>query len=227
MSEMMTVLLVDPDVPARALLARQLASVTSNIAQASDGEAALSILDTIPVNVVVTELYLPTGEHPCLVQAIRANRALRRTHVVAHTHRCLPNDREWAMIAGADAFLIKPTRAERLRYVVSRVGTARGRNAAVPDPNTGEIVRRDSLEAALGEIEAGALRDTSCIVFSRRWWERLPKTDQLAYRRRAQAARVSLRSDSLMKHHFVEVRGRVREQPGLSSEQPESPYRRR
>ena len=226
MTESMTVLLVDPDVRARALLANQLASVTPNIMQASDGATALTMLGTVNVHVVVSELYLPTGDHSCLVQAIRADRALKRTHVVAHTHRCLGEDREWALTAGADAFLIKPTRAERLRYVVSRVGTVKGRNAAIPDVATGDTVRRDSLDAVLAEIEAGTLRDTSCIVFGRRWWRQLPKAQQTAFRVRARKARVSLRSDSLMKNHFVEVRGRSREQVGLSSEQPESTYRR-
>ena len=226
MTDTMTVLLVDPDVRARALLANQIASVAPNVMQTSDGATALTILGTVNVHVVVTELYLPTGEHTCLVQAIRANRALKRTHVVAHTHRCLGEDREWALTAGADAFLIKPTRAERLRYVVSRVGTVRGRNATVPDATTGDAVRRDSLDTVLTEIEAGTLQDTSSIVFARRWWRQLPKAQQAEFRQRARKARVSLRSDSLMKNSFVEVRGRSREQVALSSEQPESPYRR-
>lgn len=226
MSESVTILLVDPDTRARALLAKQLRTETTDVIQASDGATALNMLGSGDVKVVVTELYLPTGDHPCLVQAIRANPKLRRTRAVAHTHRCLPPDREWAMTAGADAYLIKPTRAERMRYVVSRLATEKGRNAAVPQSRSGLIVRRDSLEAALAEVESGRLADTSSIVFGRSWWQELPKSQQSAFRRRAKQARVSLRSDSLMKHHFVEIRGKTRSDIGLSSEQPESPYRR-
>lgn len=226
MSESVTVLLVDPDPHARALLARQLYSVTPDIVQAADAATALSLLASVQVKVVVTELYLSAGEHACLVQAIRANRALRRTRAVAHTHRCLPSDREWAMTAGADAYLIKPTRAERMRYVVSRLATTKGRNASVPESRTGVIVRRDSLDTALAEVESGVLSGTSAIVFAREWWKQLPKAQQTAFRRRAKQARISLRSDSVMKNHFVEVRGRSRTDVGLSTEQPESPYRR-
>lgn len=226
MSESVTILLVDPDTRARALLAKQLQSETTDVIQASDGAAALDVLGSMDVKVVVTELYLPTADQQCLVQAIRANPKLRRTRTVAHTHRCLPPDREWAMTAGADAYLIKPTRAERMRYVVNRLATVKGRNASVPQARAGTIVRRDSLDAALAEVESGTLGDTSSIVFGRSWWQELPKAQQSAFRRRAKQARVSLRSDSLMKNHFVEIRGKTRGDVGLSSEQPESPYRR-
>ena len=226
MSETVTILLVDPDTRARALLAKQLGSVATDVVQASDGAGALEVLGSRDVKVVVTELYLPTGSHACLVQAIRANPKLRRTRAVAHTHRCLPPDREWAMTAGADAYLIKPTRAERMRYVVSRLATVKGRNASVPQTRSENIVRRDSLDAALAEVEAGKLADTSSIVFGRGWWQELPRAQQSAFRKRAKQARISLRSDSLMKNHFVEIRGTLRSDVGLSSEQPESPYRR-
>lgn len=226
MSEPVTILLVDPDTRARSLFARQLQTATTEVLQASDASAALRLLGSADVKVVVTELYLATGDYPCLVQAIRANPKLRRTRAVAHTHRCLPPDREWAMTAGADAYLIKPTRAERLRYVVSRLATVKGRNASVPQSRSENIVRRDSLDAALAEVESGKLADTTSIVFGRSWWQELPKSQQSAFRRRAKQARVSLRSDSLMKNHFVEIRGKTRGEVGLSTEQPESPYRR-
>jgi CheY-like chemotaxis protein len=73
MSETVTILLVDPDAPARALLAKQLEGAGTDVLQASDGATALDLLESVPVKVVVTELYLPAGDHSCLVQAIRAN----------------------------------------------------------------------------------------------------------------------------------------------------------
>jgi CheY-like chemotaxis protein len=226
MSTPVAILLVDPDTRARALLAKQLQSENTDVIQASDGATALQMLASVGVNVVVTELYLPAADYPCLVQAIRGDSKLRRTRAVAHTHRSLPADREWAMTAGADAYLIKPTRAERMRYVVGRLATLKGRNASVSQSRSANIVRRDSLDAALTEVESGALADTSSIVFGRGWWQELPKAQQSAFRRRAKQARVSLRSDSLMNNHFVEIRGTLRSDVGLSSEQPESPYRR-
>ena len=221
-----TVLLVDPDTRARALLADQLKSLGCEILHASDAATAMAFVTSREVKLVVTELYLPFADHACLIQAIRAEKKLRKTRTLAHTHRSLPSDREWAMQVGADAYLIKPTRAERMRYVVGRLSTTKGPNASVAESGNRVITRRDSLDSALAEVESGVLPGTSSIVFGRSWWEQLPKPQQSAFRKRAKQARVSLRSDSLMNHHFVEVRGESRGEIGLSSEQPESPYRR-
>jgi CheY-like chemotaxis protein len=221
------VLLVDPDQRARALLAEQLKPLGCDILQASDGVAALRILSQRPdVKLVLTELYLATGDDECLIHAIRRERAFRKTRTVAHTHRSLPADREWAMRAGADAYLIKPTRAERVRYVVARLTTTRGANAAFPETSSAAISRRDSLDSALLELEGGKLAGTSSIVFSRVWWEQLSRDEQATYRKRAKKARISLRSDSILGTHFVEVRGPSRSDVALSTERPESPYRR-
>jgi hypothetical protein len=110
---------------------------------------------------------------------------------------------------------------------VGRLTSTRGANASVPVVSQSPIVRRDTLEAALTELERGeTLAGTSTIVFGRAWWERLSPADQKSFRRRAKAARVNLRSDSMLTNHFVEVRGRSRGDQGLSTERPESPYRR-
>jgi CheY-like chemotaxis protein len=155
---------------------------------------------------------------------VRRNAAFRKTRIVAHTSRSMAADREWAMRAGADAYLIKPTRAERMRYVVARLSTARGANASPPPATTSRVNRRDSLDTALQEIEAGGLEGVSSIVFCRAWWEEQSPPQRSLYRKRAKKARVSLRSDSMLGKHFVEVRGPSRDEIGLASERPESPY---
>jgi CheY-like chemotaxis protein len=221
-----TILLVDPDVRGRAFLASQLRSLGCKILEASDGPTAMRIVNSEQVKLVVTELYLATGSDACLIGAIRGIKALRKTRTLAHTNRSLPVDREWAMTVGADAYLIKPTRAERMRYVVGRLTTERGASASVQTKANGSIVRRDSLDLALDELEKGTLPGTSSIVFGRAWWQQQTSVQQSAYRRRAKAARVSLRSDSMLKNNFVEVRGTPRVEPGLATERPESPYRR-
>ena len=221
------VLLVDPDPRARALLGAQLRSKEFELLEAGDGPTALETVRRAggPL-VVVTELYLPTGEDDCLIHAIRRDRANRRTRVIAHTYRSLASDREWAMRAGADAYLIKPTRVQRMRYVIGRLATERAPSSASALTSSSAIVRRDSLEAALADIERGRLSGTSCIVFGREWWEHLDSVQRATFRRRAKTAHVSLRSDSMLGQHFVEVRGPSRDEPGLSTERPESPYRR-
>lgn len=218
------ILIVDPDPRAREMLAKQLQPLELRVLEASDGPDAVSILALEPVRIMITELYLETGEDPCLVQSIRRREPTRDLRIIAHTHRSLGSDRDWALKAGADAYLIKPTRAQRVRYVVGRLATETP--VAAPPPNAGPFLRRDSLDHALADIERGTLTDTSCIVFGRGWWQSLTTAERATYRKRAKGAHVSLRSDSVIGSHFVEVRGRYRPELGLTTEQPESPYRR-
>lgn len=221
-----TVLLADPDARMRKLLAEQLAPTGCKVLQAADGESAFKMINERDVRLVITELYLKTGDDDDLIHAIRRTKALRHTRALAHTRYGTSADRDWAMRAGADAYLIQPTRAERLRYVVARLATAKATRSSLPATSSAPVSRRDSLEKALVDLEGGALQGTSSIVFGRVWWEKLTRSEQTSYRKRAKQAKVSLRSDSLLSDHFVEVRGPSRADQGLSTERPESPYRR-
>lgn len=221
-----TVLLADPDARMRALLADQLSSTGCKVLHAADGESAFRLIGEQDIRLVITELYLKTGEDDDLIHAIRRTKTMRHTRALAHTRHGTSTDRDWAMRAGADAYLIQPTRAERLRYVVARLATAKATRSSLPATTSAPVSRRDSLELALTDLEKGALKGTSSIVFGRQWWERLTRAQQAAYRRRAKQAKVSLRSDSLLSEHFVEVRGPSRTEQALSTERPESPYRR-
>jgi CheY-like chemotaxis protein len=221
-----TILLVDPDPHARALLAWHLAPTKAHILQAGDGPTGLRLAASNKAAVIVTELYLGTGDDECFIHAVRRDPLLKRTRVVAHTSRNLTADREWAMRAGADAYLIKPTRAQRVRYVVSRLLGERKSSAPMPTTAASSMSRRDSLESALAELEAGGAHKTATIVFGREWWDQQTEAQRKAFRSRARKAGVNLRSDSMLTNHFVEVRGIQRDGVALSTERPESPYRR-
>ena len=219
------ILLVDADAAVRARVAKDLAPLDCTVMEAQDGNAALRLLRENDIRVVLSELYLKTGEDDCLIRAVRRVKALNNTRTLALTRYGTSPDRAWALQSGADAYLIQPTRPSRLRYVVARLATeTRGKSGK--EPNRPDIIRRDSLSEALAEMERGGLRGASSIVFSREWWATLPRQEQAALRARAKKVRVSLRSDSLLSNHFVEVRGPTRSHHALSTERPESPYRR-
>lgn len=127
-----TVLLVDPDAASRAQTADALANPNVTVLQVEEPAAALRILSDVVVNVLMTELYLNVGEEQCLIYAVRKERKLKGTRIIALTHGARPYDRDWARRAGADAYLIKPSRAERVRYVVQRLAGKRAWGAARP-----------------------------------------------------------------------------------------------
>jgi len=81
------------------------------------------------------------------------------------------------------------------------------------------LTRRDTLDQALGELEAHALTGASTVVVSRHWWDALSPNERDAYRRRADRVAVELRADDSLSTHFVEVRGGD-EGPPLSTERP-------
>lgn len=81
------------------------------------------------------------------------------------------------------------------------------------------IIRRDTLEQALGEVETHVLSGASTVVVSRDWWDALSVHERDAYRGRAERAGMELRADDAISAHFVEVRGGV-EEPPLSTEHP-------
>jgi hypothetical protein len=81
------------------------------------------------------------------------------------------------------------------------------------------IIRRDTLEQALGDLEGHALQGASTVVVSRGWWDSLSVNEREAYLGRAERAAVDLRADESISSHFVEVRGGD-EGPPLSTEHP-------
>ena len=215
------VLVVEPDSRVRALVLAQLAGLGFSLFEAADGERAMEILRANEIHLVVTELYLAADGSDCLADAIGRNRSLRHTRVLAHTQFNSGRDRDWAMRVGADAYLIRPVRSARMRDVVSRLASQRAKRS---QRGTTPIARRDSLEIALKEKEAGRDPTVGVIVFGREWWSELTRPEQNAFRKRAKKVGVTLRSDALLGNHFVEVRG-ISADEGLSSERAESPYR--
>ena len=81
------------------------------------------------------------------------------------------------------------------------------------------ITRRDTLEQALGEVEAKSLSGVSTIVVNGRWWNALSIREREGYRTRAERTAVELRADDRLSSHYVELRG-GEEGPPLSTEHP-------
>lgn len=217
-----TILVVDSNAETRATLTRQLASTGRTVLEAADGRRALEIVRNSKVRLVVSELFLKTGESDCLIQAIRQNR-VHGTRTLAHVANAKSSDREWAKRWGAFGFLIQPAQPERLQYVVSRLLT---RPKARSLRRMARLARRETLDGALTEIERGKLRGTSSIVVGKSWWSDLTDSQRNAFRSRARHLKVALRADAMMSSNFVELRGAVRPKLSIQSGAKPSPYRR-
>jgi DNA-binding NtrC family response regulator len=203
-----TILVVNPDAEKRILLARQLSAAGFTVKEADQGTRALRLMKKRDIRLVVSELYLKTGESDCLIQAVRQNR-LRGTRILAHTVHAKSADLAWAKHWGASGFLIQPTRPGRLKRAVTQLLAT----AATAPRKALKCTRVATLDGALGKLERGEVRGTSSIVLSLPWWSELTHVQRNDYRRRAKRAGVTLHSDSMMSSSFVELRTGVRRRP--------------
>jgi CheY-like chemotaxis protein len=120
-----TILLVEPDSQARSTLRGGLEGMGYAVVEAGNGGSALRLASRSEIALTVTELYLPTDAEPCLVRAIGQTPALKRMKVLAYTKHAAESDRQWALRAGADAFLAKPTQLGRLLQVAGGLASSR------------------------------------------------------------------------------------------------------
>jgi CheY-like chemotaxis protein len=128
-----TVLIVDPDDTSRKNLRSTLESEGYTVVESEGSNQALDIANRPEVALVVTELYLHTGDDRCLVRAIRQSSALRRTKVLAYTGHARKVDRAWAIAEGANGYVLKQNGPARLLEVVARMARSRRRKRRGPD----------------------------------------------------------------------------------------------
>jgi CheY-like chemotaxis protein len=127
-----TVLIVDPNDAARSTLRTTLETEGYTVIESEAPDQALAMVNRSEISLVVTDLYLPTGQDRCLVRAIRQSSALRRTKVLAYTSHARKADRAWAIAEGANGYVLKQNGASRLLEVVARMARSRPRKRRTP-----------------------------------------------------------------------------------------------
>ena len=117
-----TVLIVDDDPSGAATTESVLSAEGIAVAREPEGDSVLRLVRASLVRLVVSELYVPCSEGPCVVVALKQDRTrLPRLRVLVHTRHGTPADIEWALGAGADALVPKPARAVVLLREVRRL----------------------------------------------------------------------------------------------------------
>ncbi len=115
---MSRILVVDDDPDIRALVALTLRRAGHDVHTANDGEAALAAAEELRPDLVAMDWMMPrlTGVEVC--EALRARPHLATMGIVLMSARSQDADRQRALAAGADDYLLKPFRS---REVVKRV----------------------------------------------------------------------------------------------------------
>jgi CheY-like chemotaxis protein len=115
------VLCADDDRDILALLALRLERAGFRVAQAVDGEQALTLARDLLPDVVVLDVMMPRMTGTEVVAALRADPATAALRVVLLSARAQEADVERGLGAGADAYLAKPFQAPELIALVGRL----------------------------------------------------------------------------------------------------------
>ena len=125
MTDAPLVLCADDDRDILALLALRLERAGYRVAQAIDGEQALSLARELLPDVVVLDVMVPRLSGTEVLAALRADGATAGLRVVLLSARAQEADVARGLEAGADAYLAKPFQAPELLEVVAQLA---GRN---------------------------------------------------------------------------------------------------
>jgi two-component system, OmpR family, alkaline phosphatase synthesis response regulator PhoP len=118
MSDKPLILCADDDPDILALLALRLEGAGFRVAQAVDGEQALTLIRELQPSVVVLDVMMPRLMGIEVVEAIRADPATHDLRVILVSARAQQSDVEVGLTAGADAYLAKPFQASELIELV-------------------------------------------------------------------------------------------------------------
>lgn len=108
------VLVVDDDPDARDTVAVMLESDDISVIKASTGEAALYVVAAFPVSAIVLDVLLPDRNGYEICRFLRDDPETRGIPIIMLTALTRVVDEVAGVVAGADAFLVKPVSREQL-----------------------------------------------------------------------------------------------------------------
>ena len=118
---MKTILTVDDSPTIRQMTSLVLQSAGYQVIEAVDGNDALAKLTGKEVDLVLTDINMPTMDGIELTRRLRAMPAYRFVPIVMLTTESETAKRQEARAAGATAWIVKPFRPEQLVNVVQKV----------------------------------------------------------------------------------------------------------
>ena len=122
------ILTVDDSASVRQVVRAALEAEGYEVREAENGQDALDALEAAPVDLVISDLYMPTMDGLALLRAIRQRSEHKFTPVLLLTTESGEEMKQRGRASGAIGWLVKPFQPEQLRQIVARViGAARVR----------------------------------------------------------------------------------------------------
>ncbi len=117
----MRILVVDDDSITRKLLGMYLKSKGYEVEYAENGLEALEKLGQVEINIVLTDLNMPYMDGIEFTRNMKTEPNYSHIPVLMVTTEADSDEKERAIQAGADAYLVKPVTAEQINETVRRL----------------------------------------------------------------------------------------------------------
>lgn len=115
------VLTVDDSRTIREMVAFTLKGAGYEVAEAADGQQALSLLSGTKVDLVIADLNMPVMDGLTLIRKVRATPALRTLPILMLTTESDEKKKSEGRAAGATGWIVKPFNPDKLVSVVQKV----------------------------------------------------------------------------------------------------------
>lgn len=115
------ILIVEDNPTFQKMLKMRLESNGYETLLAQDGLMGLNVARKEKPDLIILDLMLPQMDGHKVCRLLKADLSVRRIPVVIFTSRDLDEDAELAKKSGADAFVVKTTRAEVMLDVINRL----------------------------------------------------------------------------------------------------------
>jgi two-component system chemotaxis response regulator CheY len=118
----MSILVVDDFSTMRRIISNVLRQLGyENIIEAEDGTKALAVLETQPVDFVITDWNMPQMSGLDLLKAIRANKDKKHIPVLMVTAEAMQENIIAAAQAGVNNYIVKPFDAKTLSEKINKI----------------------------------------------------------------------------------------------------------
>ena len=118
---MATILTVDDSASIRQMVSFTLRGAGYEVLEAVDGEDALNKARVRPVNLVLTDLYMPKMDGITLIRELRKLPTYRFVPMLTLTTESSPERKAEGKAVGATGWLVKPFHPDRLLATIEKV----------------------------------------------------------------------------------------------------------
>jgi len=118
---MASILAVDDSVSIRKMVASTLTGAGYDVVEAGDGDEALNIAQGNVVDLVVTDVYMPTMDGITLIKELRALPAYKFTPILMLTSAFVEDTKQEGKEAGVTGWIVKPFKPEELLSSIKKL----------------------------------------------------------------------------------------------------------